>query len=355
MPARLFSPVVSSDQEAGSPPALGKFPSRGFTLIEIMVVIAIIAVLIALLLPAVQSAREAARRIQCTNNMKQLGLAVVNYEAINSCLPPGCFPRAMGSNAGYANDFSVFVRLLPQLEQQPTYDATNLNLTCLNPENFTLTGTAIAMLCCPSDFAIATPQTIYAWSGFSRVPVRTAWGTSYAAIAGPWEWDSFNLVPGTLDRPLPGEAQRIAQLGLIFPLSTVRIAEITDGASHTLLFGETDFTANKTQWGLGDGINTLASTTAPPNAKMIVEPPFSHLSVRSLHPGGVNCTFADGSVKFLKDTIDSWPFDLTTEQSPSLGFDPVRQVPSILPGAKVGVWQALSTRGNGEILSADPF
>ena len=259
---------------------------------------------------------------------------------------------------GPDEDFSAFVRLLPLLEQQTTYNATNFSLTAYDAQNSTLCATGIATLWCPSDSGLTTTQ-----MGWMRGPV---WGTSYAAVSGPWEWDEFFLVPGTFDQIIPGQVQRIAQLGLIYPLSSVRLAQVTDGLSNTLLFGETDFTTWYTQWTVGDGYDTLVGTTAPPNVNGPVLTGWQPMSMYSLHPGGVNCTFGDGSVKFIKNTIDSWPYDPNGQWTPSLGWTPVftipygpysipEQVPYILPGAKVGVWQTLSTRGGGECLSADAY
>jgi prepilin-type N-terminal cleavage/methylation domain-containing protein/prepilin-type processing-associated H-X9-DG protein len=327
----------------------------GFTLIELLVALAIIGILIALLIPAVQAAREAARRLQCTNNLKQLGLAVAGYETVNGCLPPGSLPRASCCSN---EDFSVFVRLLPWLEQQALYDFTNFSKTSYAPQNSTLASTAILALSCPSDYGIATPQ--------QDETGVLGWGTSYSAVTGPWEWDEFFLVPGSGDQLIPGQMQRIAQLGLIYPLSSVRLAGVTDGLSNTLLFGETDFTTWYTQWTAGDGYDTLVGTTAPPNVNGPVLPGWQSLSMYSLHPGGVNCTFGDGSVRFIKNSINSWPYNPDMLSSPSLGWTPIAyipygnsaipiQVPYILPGAQVGVWQALSTRSNGECISGDAY
>src|SRR5262249_26834829 len=98
---------------------------RGFTLIELLVVIAIIAVLIALLLPAVQAAREAARRAQCVNNLKQLGLAIANYESSNGCLPPSDMATTYNSGSANVNDFGMKVRILPYMEQTSLFNSFN--------------------------------------------------------------------------------------------------------------------------------------------------------------------------------------------------------------------------------------
>ena len=123
---------------------------RGFTLIELLVVIAIIAVLIALLLPAVQAASEAARRSQCVNNLKQLGLAIQNYADANDAIPP------TGTNqsilpAPYMNDLAMKPRLLPFMEQQAIYNSINMTFWYNNAVNVTATGATISGFLCPSD------------------------------------------------------------------------------------------------------------------------------------------------------------------------------------------------------------
>ena len=121
---------------------------RGFTLIELLVVIAIIAVLIALLLPAVQAAREAARRAQCMNNLKQIGLALANYESANSCYPMAAFAQYL-PNRSPDQAMSCFVSLLAYMEQGPLYSAYNNSLAYRCDPNVTVSGTGLGSLWCP--------------------------------------------------------------------------------------------------------------------------------------------------------------------------------------------------------------
>ena len=212
------------------------------------------------------------------------------------------------------------------LEQQTTYNATNFSLTSLRRHRTTRSPRpASPRSGARATTGIATPHATTAFGPSGRA----VWGTSYSAVTGPWEWDEFYLVPGTLDQLMPGEAQRIAQLGLIYPLSSVRLAEVTDGLSNTLLFGETDYTTWYTRWTVGDGYDTLVGTTAPPNVNMPVLPGWQPTECDSLHPGGVNCTFGDGSVKFIKNSIDSWPFDPNLRMEPQPGLE--RRLPKWSP------------------------
>jgi len=350
-----------------------------FTLIELLVVIAIIAVLIALLLPAVQAAREAARRIQCTNNLKQIGLALHNYESANTVFAPG---RINTYIAGNGHCWGAYSQLLPYVEQQAVFNTMNFSM---NPDpdytstnavvNMTAATTTVNMFLCPSD------------GGPTLVPVG----------GGPYSVHNYLLNVGSgysvVQNPPAGGT---APNGFFFENSAVTIAAITDGTSNTIAISETI----RSTVGSPTGLNTLTIFTQDPLSGFVITgnnsagngPPifsdadyttrcltsspsgfqptrgvkwlygapghsmYNHrrspndkrydcrgglphsdksaadwqnlslnITSRSRHPGGVNSLFADGHVQFVKDSVN------------------------------VNSWQALGSRNGGEVVSADSF
>jgi prepilin-type N-terminal cleavage/methylation domain-containing protein/prepilin-type processing-associated H-X9-DG protein len=379
---------------------------RGFTLIELLVVIAIIAVLIALLLPAVQSAREAARRIQCTNNIKQLGLALHNYISANNAAPPGIvntyyvYP-GVGVQLSTWTAWSAQALMLPYVEQGPLYNAANFNWNCCyngmgDAINRTVYSTRIASFLCPSD-GLAGQQNINSYQG--------SIGTS--TIQYPTDGNTtglFNVYNNLPNLPSPQPST-----------SSVSLAAITDGTSNTIAFGEGlvgDYSKNSNYrgngmagaadvplvsgsglpgtpgisgnnsesnpqavlqalsncnafwaspslktcsgytsccmvgikqydgktWALGERGYTLFNTIVPPNSKQYpwrncrlttclpcAPEGSSFINASSYHPGGANFAFADGSVRFIKDSV------------------------SML------TYQAIGTRNGGEVVSSDSY
>jgi prepilin-type N-terminal cleavage/methylation domain-containing protein/prepilin-type processing-associated H-X9-DG protein len=352
-----------------------------FTLIELLVVIAIIAVLIALLLPAVQSAREAARRSQCTNNLKQIGLGLANYESAISSYPwtqgttsteyplvnNGVMSWIGPTNGQEYQNFGALTMILPYMEQTPTYNALNMafGMWPYSPNTADVVqGTAtlqvINSFICPSD-----------GKGKGRNNYRASNGVN-------WDWWSRDPGAGPLTRPQPG-GQTIGT-----------IAGVTDGTSNTVCFFErlrggnsgvritpgdvfqggpgsqwgmptyvvsnpADFTYFTTQvtpacvqfaqanptsiwqwggqwWSAGEYTNSVGNFNYTPNSKYPdcsawggVGTGIGNFSARSAHPGGVNVAMCDGSVRFIKDSI-----------APQ-------------------TWMALGTRNAGEVLSADSY
>jgi len=340
--------------------------TRGFTLIELLVVIAIIAVLIGLLLPAVQAAREAARRAQCTNNLKQLGLAVHNYIDGNLTMPSGGIttpaPELFSRTGCFWPIFSFF-------EQGNLYNAWNTTVSYWTPENDTLMAAKISTLWCPSDPAVMQGNLWYTGNqaGVFHTPPRMLYAaglTSYRGICGPWV-----NPPRTSTGVTNYEALRGNALGVIYSGSSTTLASITDGTSNTLLFGEGIYgrlsTADKNCWhwhapgNYGDSMQTAMYapniqssqnlTVFNNGSSMLV------ISASSEHPGGANFAFCDGSVKFLKNTINSWQPDLNNPSVPGLPRGLTLTNGIYTPTLPYGIFQALSTRAGGEVISADSF
>ncbi len=324
-------------------------PRRGFTLIELLVVIAIIAVLIALLLPAVQAAREAARRAQCVNNLKQIGLAIANYESSVGCIVSGYITSCIGNCSsplplppqlavpGYNPDpqtgdngpgWGWLALLLPQIEQAPLYNAINVNLPTWVAANSTVVVTQINVFNCPSANN-PTPTCAMVDANGNLLPVFNPYfaRSDYVYNVG---WNDSGM-PATVnyDNTVTGCN------GPIYRNSHVTFAGVTDGLSNTVFAGErTPYLSDATWVGIipgyrhfaynafaslgtgGLGVNydyanaILAAHSGPSlyEDPVVIHPPNSPLGhtdeMYSLHPGGGNVLLGDGSVRFIKQSIN---------------------------------------------------
>ena len=254
---------------------------RAFTLIELLVVIAIIAVLIALLLPAVQQAREAARRTQCRNNMHQLVLALHNYHDAHSCLPPG---RVSGANL----NFGWVTHILPLLDESAIYNATNFSLPSITSgggPNSTAGGQNLAQLFCPSKRSQGMDGTYLTSQNDYVASASTGW-----TGAADDENHGVDGVP------------TYAQSGPFYLNSRVRFRDIRDGQANTIGLGEKGEVGSDTGWIYAGNGSTLRTGMASMNS---ISPTGGYAySFGSLHEGGAFFCFLDGSARFISENVD---------------------------------------------------
>ncbi len=350
---------------------------RGFTLIELLVVIAIIAVLIALLLPAVQSAREAARRAQCTNNLKQIGLAMHNYHAANNSFPLGGSKAPPAGSYGapsYTTTWGTWnasTLMLGYLEQQPLYNAANFSLTMAMGAGWSINSsvslTILNTFICPSDgMSPVSPQSSQ-WNGFTNnyyfsVGTTNAyWGgapTTGVFTQGGQAYGVQAITDGTSNTIAYGEALvgdgstefvkwrdgpsvSAYSAGFVYDISAVAYTSVIadfNACQLGLTTQQASYYNNKgPRWSQDDGVFSLFNTIVPPSslqwtfgacktgstATNLSDAEYSNAN--SNHPGGANFLFADGSVHFLKSSI------------------------------AIKTYWALGTKADGEVISSDSY
>lgn len=317
-----------------------RFGARGFTLVELLVVIAIIALLIAILLPAVQQVREAARRTQCKNNLKQIGLALHNYLEANTVFPPSF---CIGASTG--GTWSIQARILPFIEQASAYNIADLDVAYSVPPNSTngITRLKIPVFVCPDEIKAVHRDAV--------PPAATHFPSTYAFNGGSWHF--FTAESTFADGVKAGN-------GAFAPNSKFTPRDFLDGMSNTLCFSEVKaYTPNgggvdpmsasppatldltsyitgtispngHTEWVDGKIHEAGFTTTFPPNSKTIIQaavgstpaiegdvitrkernmaglnqPTYAAVTARSYHVGMVNALLMDGSVRTISDTID---------------------------------------------------
>jgi len=284
---------------------------RAFTLIELLVVIAIIGVIIALLLPAVQAAREAARRAQCSNNLKQMGLAFHSYHSAYDTFPPGYITKTLTNQVDSPETgpgWGWGTMILNDLEQKPLYNAVNFSLPLTDPGSPTVRTAILSVFLCPSSTGGNSAVTLNDASGNSLTKDLSP--GQYVASAGQWEVEEF-----------PAQNN-----GIFYRNSRVGLRDITDGSSSTLMVGERSRNVADATW-VGvipyarvctnpkwpiqtcetANVMILGHTGPSPDQRWVDVPNYKGAGPDdfwSLHPGGCNFLFADGSVRFIKESVN---------------------------------------------------
>lgn len=309
---------------------------RAFTLIELLVVIAIIGVLIGLLLPAVQKVREAANRAKCQNNLKQLGLAVVNYHDAQNFYPINrvgaySYPSSFGGWQATSSSWSWLAVLLPYVEQDAIYKTGNIPSSTFIASG--VTGSVVKTFLCPSDKAAtvgAITNTTY------LAPLQTGL-TNYKGVQGSnWCWGTYanpgNPASYGCENWNHGDGI-IFYMGWVYPAT---MASVADGTSNTFMVGEDIYLQSPYASGPQDDMGSAwahpgecnNTTAIPPNIRMTPDPYAAGdwaytWGFKSRHPGGLNFVYADGSVHFISTSI------------------------------ALGTYRAMGTKGGGEIATAD--
>lgn len=337
--------------------------NKGFTLIELLVVIAIIAVLISLLLPAVQAAREAARRTQCVNNLKQIALASSNYcDSFNS-FPSGHIgqrrensPRIMSLGTNWSS------LILPYIEGNNAYNVYNFSLAFGDGSNATVAGFGNNAFMCPSDPAVSVTHALDDYYLTKPANVRQAL-RSYMGNRGLWYSPTY--LSSTNDTCF--SRVQASNTGMFFEHSAVRPASVTDGMSNTLLLGEQLHGVlsdedqryihwHQSGWWCDSFFDTSYQINSHLKMRQRIETDLWWALVQSAssnHPGGANFAFADGSVRFIKDSINTWQLDNTIGNPVGLTYGTCGEF--TYGTSKPGVYQALCTRQGGEVISADSY
>jgi len=274
--------------------------NRGFTLVELLVVIAIIGILVSLLLPAVQAAREAARRLQCINNLHQIGIALHNYENTYGTFPYGVSLFNVGG-PGYPirSGWAWSAVILPYMEGNAKYDRINFDFGYSQPQNKRAIKTRFVFYHCPS-----APPPIWVDCCGAIAGINDTGSTNYGGIATHRNDVDYASSVGANQWNTPDDT---VETGILHVAGLHKIREVTDGLSKTLMVGELVYNENDPwrdsygpgyvsgMWANGNSLNTGFGIND--------EYTYRKRSIYSEHPGGANFLFGDGHVQFISETI----------------------------------------------------